>query len=292
LPDYLQIWPAHGAGSACGKGLGAIPSSTVGYEKLFNPALQFTDEDEFVSYILADQPEAPKYFAVMKRVNKEGPAVLGPDDSIARLDASELPEALKRGALVDLAPATEFARAHVPGTWNIPVGMLAGWAGWLLDYTKPVYLISAPDQLAEAVRVLRKIGVENIAGEFDSESVRASGHADQTYPSITAQELALELAAGDVHLIDVRTSQEWAGGHIAGATHHFLGKLRQELDLLETDKAVAVQCQAGARSAIAASILQAAGIPVVNVEGGYQAWVAAELPVVRSSQSKSLAATA
>ena len=77
LPDYLQVWPAHGAGSACGKGLGAIPSSTVGYEKLFNPALQFADEDSFVKYILADQPEAPKYFAVMKRVNKEGPKVLG-----------------------------------------------------------------------------------------------------------------------------------------------------------------------------------------------------------------------
>ena len=97
LPDFLQVWPAHGAGSACGKGLGAIPSSTVGYEKLFNPALQFSDEEEFVKYILADQPEAPKYFAVMKRVNKEGPEIIadaGLPDSVA---LNDLTSALDQG---------------------------------------------------------------------------------------------------------------------------------------------------------------------------------------------------
>jgi hydroxyacylglutathione hydrolase len=116
------------------KGLGAIPSSTVGYEKLFNPALQFTDEDEFVNYILADQPEAPKYFAVMKRVNKEGPDVLGAGHHHEVLHISKLKYAIESGTVIDLAPSPRFAKGHVPGTINIPPGMLAAWAVWLVDY--------------------------------------------------------------------------------------------------------------------------------------------------------------
>ena len=104
LPDYLQVWPAHGAGSACGKGLGAVPSSTVGYEKLFNPALQFSDEDEFVKYILAEQPEAPKYFAVMKRVNKEGPEVLGDRVSPRSQPLEDLLGVLDEATVIDLSP--------------------------------------------------------------------------------------------------------------------------------------------------------------------------------------------
>ncbi len=147
LADYLQVWPAHGAGSACGKGLGAIPSSTVGYEKRFNPALQFADEAEFVRYILADQPEAPKYFAVMKRVNKQGPRLLGKDRDPKRLDPSQLQHAIDSGTVVDLSPPAQFAEAHVPGTINLPLGMLASWAGWLIDYQRPTHLIGAgPDR--------------------------------------------------------------------------------------------------------------------------------------------------
>src|SRR6056297_2199746 len=141
LPDYLQVWPAHGAGSACGKGLGAIPSSTVGYEKMFNPALQFTDEEKFVQYILADQPEAPKYFAVMKRVNKEGPAVIGEPTGLKSLAVAELQQAIESGTVVDLAASPQFAKGHVPETINIPPQMLAAWAGWLVDYDRPTYLI-------------------------------------------------------------------------------------------------------------------------------------------------------
>ncbi len=166
LPDYLQVWPAHGAGSACGKGLGAIPSSTVGYEKLFNPALQFTDEDEFVRYILADQPEAPKYFAVMKRVNKEGPRILGAGHHHKMLDVAGLADAVDAGTVVDLTPSPEYARGHVPGTINIPLSMLAAWAGWLVDYDRPTYLICEPNQLEEAARILHKIGVEEIVGRL------------------------------------------------------------------------------------------------------------------------------
>ncbi len=114
LPDYLQIWPAHGAGSACGKGLGAVPSSTVGYEKLFNPALQFHDEQTFVDYILTDQPEAPKYFALMKKVNKLGPTVLGANSQLTRLEPRQLATVMEQAQVVDLAPSSIFAARTFP----------------------------------------------------------------------------------------------------------------------------------------------------------------------------------
>lgn len=283
MPDYLQVWPAHGAGSACGKGLGAIPSSTVGYEKRFNPALQFTDEEEFVRYILADQPEAPKYFAVMKRVNKEGPVILGEGHHHSMLDVAELTGALQTGTVVDLSPSAEFASGHVPGSINIPIGMLATWAGWLVDYDRPTYLICKPDQLEEAARVLHKIGVEDIGGGFDVDDIRAAGIATEAYPSRTPAELAQAIETGEVDLIDVRSNEEWNGGHIEQAEHYFLGRLPATATDFSADKKYVVHCLGGARSAIGAGVLQAAGIKnVVNMTGGYKAWKADGLPSTKS----------
>lgn len=279
LPDYLQVWPAHGAGSACGKGLGAVPSSTVGYEKLFNPALQFSDEEEFVRYILADQPEAPKYFAVMKRVNKAGPRVLGKERGPNRLEVSELEQAIRAGTVIDLAAPPRYAAGHVPGTLNIPLHLLAAWAGWLVDYDRPVYLIGEANQLAEAVRVLHKIGVDEIAGVFANDAVQASGLAAETYPVGTPTELAPAIQAGEVAVLDVRSEVEWQAGHIEQAQHQFLGRLPSHLDGLPRDKKIVMQCGSGARSAIGASLLQAAGIKnIVNLTGGYTAWKREGLP--------------
>ena len=281
LPDYLQVWPAHGAGSACGKGLGAIPSSTVGYEKLFNPALQFTDEDEFVGYILADQPEAPKYFALMKRVNKEGPVILGEGHHHELVDISELTEAVKAGTVVDLTPSPQFAKGHVPGTINIPMGMLASRAGWLVDYDLPTYLICEPAQMEEAARVLHKIGVEKIAGAFDTAAVRNAGLATEFYASGTPAKLLHSIETGEVKLIDVRSDVEWEGGHIAQAEHCFLGRLPSQLDQMSGDEKIVIQCQSGGAQR-SASVLQAAGIKnVVNLTGGYAAWNTEGLPTVK-----------
>jgi hydroxyacylglutathione hydrolase len=288
FPDYLQVWPAHGAGSACGKGLGAIPSSTVGYEKLCNPALQFTDEDDFVRYILADQPEAPKYFAVMKRVNKEGPRILGAGHHHSMLDVAGIENAVKSGTVVDLTPSSEYAKAHVPGTINIPLGMLAVWAGWLVDYDRPTYLICEPGQLEEAARLLHKIGVEDIAGAFDASEVRSSGLATEVYSTGTPQDLSHSIEAGEVKLLDVRSNDEWKEGHIAQAEHRFLGRLPKYLGQLPSDEKFVVQCRSGARSAIAASVLQAAGFKnVVNLTGGYVSWKSAGLPSVKSQPAMS-----
>jgi hydroxyacylglutathione hydrolase len=288
LPDYLQLWPAHGAGSACGKGLGAIPSSTVGYEKRFNPALQFSDEEAFVRYILADQPEAPKYFAVMKRVNKEGPRILGEGHRHKMLDTAELADAVNKGTVVDLRPSAEFAARHVPGSINIPPGMLAAWAGWLVDYDRPTALICEPNQLEEAARVLHKIGVEEIVGGFPVDQVMSSGMADEVYATGTPADLVSSIQSGQVTLIDVRSQEEWNAGHIEQAAHHFLGRLPEQVAQIPADRKVVTQCRSGARSAIAASVLQASGIKnVVNLTGGYTAWKTAGLPSVKPQAAMS-----
>lgn len=276
LPDYLQIWPAHGAGSACGKGLGAIPSSTVGYEKRFNPALQFADDqrDAFVEYILSDQPEAPKYFAVMKRVNKEGPALIADIETPSNLDAVRVKEVVSEATLIDVTSSEHFANGHVPGAINIPTSMLAAWAGWVVDYQRPVYLVADEPDVAEAVRVLRKIGLDDLRGVFSPNELKQAGLATQNYSSLTPLEAVRRLEAQEVELVDVRSDAEWEAGHIAQAHHHFLGRLPERIQDLSQDKPLVVQCQSGARSAIAASILQAAGKDVYDMQGGFAAYQA------------------
>lgn len=277
LPDYLQVWPAHGAGSACGKGLGAIASSTVGYEKRFNPALQFHEESKFVDYILADQPDAPKYFAVMKRVNKEGPIVLGHHWSLPSLPIEELSKT-GDGTLLDVSAVTEFSEAHVPGSINIPVSMLSPWAGWLVDYDHPVYLIGAAEQLDEAVRILHKIGVETMKGYFLRSEITKAGKAEQSYVNATPEEVQEKLDAGEVQLIDVRSDSEWKQGRIEEAQHHFLGHLPNSMAELDRSQPMVVHCQSGMRSAIATSLLQKEGFQVINLAGGFGSWQKKGLP--------------
>ena len=278
LPDHLQVWPAHGAGSACGKGLGAIPSSTVGYEKLFNPALQFDDEQKFVDYILADQPETPFYFAVMKRVNKVGPELLRNLANVKEIQPSELPKRTKEHLVIDTVDSAEFGKSHVSGTVNVPSSTLVQWAGFFVDYQQPMILITDADSLAGNLRGLRSIGIDNVAGYFSAPSVLALGLRTESYPTSKPTDLQGKIESNEVVLIDVRASTEFKAGHIAGAEHRFLGRLLRELKSLPKSKPVVVQCQGGGRSAIAASILQRAGYDVINMQGGYNAWVPSGLP--------------
>ncbi len=286
LPDYLQVWPAHGAGSACGKGLGAIPSSTVGYEKLFNPALQYTDEQEFVDYILSEQPEAPKYFALMKRVNKEGPVVLGHADLPAKLDIDTLGDLVATEMVVDTAVAKKFAEGHVKDSINIEPKYIPMWGGSLIDYDRPVYLISSSHDLPEVVRLMRKIGVENIGGYFDADEVARQGFNTVIVDQLTPQQLADRYESGDVQLIDVRGQSERNEESIPGSRHSFLGKLLQNTGQFDEDKTFVFQCRTGGRSVIAASIAQRAGAKhVANLSGGIEAWKAAGLHVTSESDA-------
>jgi hydroxyacylglutathione hydrolase len=284
MPDYLQVWPAHGAGSACGKGLGSIPSSSVGYEKMFNPALQFHDEQEFVDYILSEQPEAPKYFAVMKRVNKEGPNVLGSQHSVEKLSAESIVKIALERMVIDTRKQQDFAAGHVQGTINIPLKYLAAWAGWLVNYDQPVHLLMSESDRHEATRILHKIGIEQIAGYFDAKEVAAAGLNVQSFEEVTPSEVARQVSAGEVVLIDVRGDSEWQEAHIEQAKRCFLAKLPEKLDEFSGDCKLVFQCRSGGRSAIAASLAQAAGVEnVMNLKGGINAWVDAALPVLGES---------
>ncbi|MCL6505484.1 MAG: MBL fold metallo-hydrolase [Bryobacteraceae bacterium] len=279
LADYLQVWPAHGAGSACGKGLGAIPSSTVGYEKLFNPALQFTDEEKFVEYILADQPETPFYFAVMKRVNKVGPELLRHLRPVEALPPARLAELARTEQVIDTSPAAQFGEAHVPGTINIPASALVQWAGFLVDYTRPLYLITEGQALPGLLSKLWSIGIDNVAGYFELPAIRAAGLMTESYRSAEPHALREAIQRGTVQLIDVRAETEFKEGHIPEARHYFLGTLPRRVASLDRSKPVVVQCLGGTRSPIGASLLQREGFEVMNMQGGYRAWVESGLPI-------------
>ncbi|MFF0826425.1 rhodanese-like domain-containing protein [Brevibacillus sp. NPDC003359] len=276
LPDYMQVWPAHGAGSACGKALGAVPSSTVGYEKLFNWAMSHTNEEEFVNALLDGQPEPPKYFAVMKRVNKEGPALLKELPVVQEFNSFEsIKEWLENGQILDTRPFQQFAKGHLDGTFHIPFNKsFANWAGWTVDYNRPVHVMATPDELNEILLTLHSVGIDHVTGFIDSgKLMEREASSLETIEEVTPLEIAERVEKGEVHVVDVRNLAEWNEGHIRDAQHIMLGMLAMRLDEIPHDKPLLVQCRSGARSAIGASILKANGFKdVMNLSGGILKW--------------------
>ena len=280
-PDWLQIWPGHGAGSACGKGISAIPQSTLGYEKRFNWAFRAASEDAFVRGVLSGQPDPPKYFARMKQINKNGPPVLGRWPAPPPIRAEELVGLLAAGEpIIDTRRADEFALGHVPGTVNIPLnGSFTNWAGWLLPYDRDLTLIvSSQGGLDAVVRDLALIGMDRIRGYLGVEAIDAwsgAGSPLGTIARIGVEDLAQSLTHRGVTLVDVRNDGEWTGvGHIDGAIHVPLGHLPDRLAEIPRDRPVVVQCQGGGRSAIGASLLRARGYPtVINFSPGISGWI-------------------
>ncbi len=286
-PDYLQIWPGHGAGSSCGKGISAIPHSTLGYEKRFNWAFQAKSEADFVASVLSGQPDPPKYFAEMKKLNKEGPRMLGGFARPAEQSAADLARFLVSGAtVVDMRPAGEFAAGAVPGTISVPMNSsFTTWSGWLVPYDTDFYLIGDAASVDLAVRDLAMIGLDRIGGWFEPGVVGQWAAANRAplsvIPQVTAEDLAQSLKHGAVTLLDVRNPGEWSAAHIHGAQHIPLGRLAERLGEIPRDKPIVLQCAAGARSMIGASILKARGVDrVINLIGGFGAWSAAGLPTV------------
>lgn len=260
LPDYLQIWPAHGAGSACGKALGAIPSTTLGYEKRVNPAFQIDDEERFVGWLLDGQPEAPWYFARMKYVNKVGPALLSELTAPEQVDRAAIDAAVQAGALVvDLRSQAAYARTHIPGTLSIPASnkLFSTFVGWFVDYSKPTYLIVEDQaQLGPALTALRAIGIDDLRGYATPEVLEAD---TASLPTLDSEELARLLATEPVLLLDVRGQSEYQQAHLPGALHIPLGYLARRLDEIPRDRPVVALCASGYRAQIAASLLRRAG---------------------------------
>jgi hydroxyacylglutathione hydrolase len=273
LPDYLQIWPAHGAGSACGKALGAIPSSTLGYEKLFNPAFQFSNEDQFVKWLLSGQPEAPRYFAQMKKVNKEGPALLKDLPEIREVDRATIDDVVAEdGFVADMRSRADYVAGHIPGTVSIPERKdFSTFVGWFVDFSKPFFFVTPSNEAVEPiVKALRGIGVDQIAGYALPTAV--SGETEQL-PEWSAAELAERLPKNGLVVLDVRNKTEYLEEHIKGAKHIQLGQLPKHLNEIPRDHTVITQCHSGYRSQIAASLLRAKGFDnVVNLRDGSEKW--------------------
>jgi hydroxyacylglutathione hydrolase len=285
-PDWLQLWPGHGAGSACGKSLGAMPQTTLGYEKLTNWAFQIDREEAFVEAVLDGQPEPPTYFATMKRLNRDGPPPLGELKTPRRLDAPELKAALMQQELVvDLRRADEFAARHVPGTISIPLTRaFAGYAGWVLPYDRDLYLLTGgTDETAvkRAVSELAMIGIDRIAGWFGADALASWSEHGETVasPQIAPPDVTSRMNSGTL-VVDVRTLAEWRSGHIPGSLHIPLGRLVSQMTDRPRTQPVVLVCESGSRSSIGASLLTATGFTdVTNLAGGINAWRQEGLPL-------------
>ena len=275
-PDWLQIWPGHGAGSACGKGISAVPHSTLGYERRFNWAFTAKTEADFVTNVLSGQPDPPPYFAVMKRVNKEGPPPVS-DRPVPRLADDKLAQTVSNALVIDTRPAEEFAKGHVAGTLNIPLGgSFITWAGWLIPSDQDIYVVT--DRIDDVRRALGLIGLDRIAGVFPP----AAAAGNEQVPQVFADELKTRLPSNDLVVVDVRNDNEWQEGHIAEAIHIPLGQLAQRVNELAASDNIVVHCQGGSRSAIAASLLQKLGRKnVANLTGGYRRWLEVQSPKLK-----------
>ncbi|CUU34926.1 MAG: MBL fold metallo-hydrolase [Armatimonadetes bacterium] len=286
-PDYLQIWPGHGAGSACGKALGALPATTLGYEKRhawWAKSVTAYNEEAFVRELLADQPEAPTYFAVMKRLNRDGMPILGSLPQPPLLTPEAFQRAMAEGAqLVDTRDKFAFAGGHIKGAINIPAGKwFSTWAGWLLDYNKPIVLLAAPEQIETLVRQLIRVGLDSIVGYIPSLEGYAPSELE-TVPQITAERAHEMWKNGEALVVDVRGLGEYREGHIPNALHIHAGRILQRKDAIPKDRPVIVHCLGGDRSSTAISALMAHGYQnLYNLTGGILAWEEHAFPLERA----------
>ncbi|EEM80584.1 MULTISPECIES: MBL fold metallo-hydrolase [Bacillus cereus group] len=282
LPDYLQIWPSHGAGSPCGKALGAIPTSTLGYEKMFNWAFQCNEESDFISTLLTGQPEPPKYFSLMKHLNKYGPPIRK-KRKITNIDTVEELQEVMRSVqqIVDIRNVESFASGHIEKSINIPYNnSFTTWCGWLLGYKTETLIILDEEKvkMEEVIRDFESIGLDNIIA-FAPLKVIKKFDILESYKENTSIELYRHIKDRSVKVIDVRSKKEWEEGHLHNAIHITLGNLFEKIDSIPKDCPIVLQCRTGLRSAIAASILQKAGIKeVVNLKGGFLEWKKFGLP--------------
>lgn len=272
LPPFVQVWPAHGAGSACGKSLGDIPSSTVGYELRTNPAIHASaSEGEFVDYILSGQPEPPPYFARMKRDNRAGPKVLRGVPRLAHLDAENLGALAGRTdiAILDTRGRKQFLAAHVPGSILAELDyQFVNIAGSFLDEGTPVYLIVDEARVDEAVRALIRIGIDEVHGYLtpaDLTAYAAQGGTLSSIPSIDMAELERRRHQGHVTILDTRGKVDYDVRHVPGAINVAHTRLLVRLADVPKDQPVLVHCNSGARSAHAVSLLARHGYDVTNV---------------------------
>lgn len=261
LADYLQIWPGHGAGSACGKSLGAVPMSTLGYEKKNNWAYQINEEEAFKKELTTDQPEPPSYFSQMKKINKEY-IPLAKDTRVYPLSGDKL-----TNLVIDLRPKEVYQSGHMEGTLNIPLNdNFSSYVGWFVNYNEELTFISSKEDADEASKQLQNIGYDRVKGYLPLEEAKMTSAS----LNIGTDEF-LELYKKEaLNILDVRSKAEWEEGHLKHAKHMLFGKLLEEDIPFETDEPLFIHCETGVRSGIALGALEKRGFKyVINIKEGY-----------------------
>ena len=288
LPDEVEVYPAHGAGSMCGRNMSKETSSTIGEQRKFNYALKPMTKEQFVSLMTADLPEAPAYFPRDAEINRSGArglSELSPPQSLSPRQVSGLRD--QGHVLLDVRSAADFGAGHVPGSVNIGLGgQFAMWAGSLISLNSAIVLIAdTPAQIDESVVRLARVGIENVKGYLEGgvENWRGAGFPIDSIPQVSVNELKEKLATtGNLQVVDVRRPAEYGNGHVPSALNApltTLDRIAEQLPL-EKDKPTAVICAGGYRSSAAASLLEQLGFTnLLNVSGGTGAWVNAGYPV-------------
>ena len=287
LGDEVEVWPAHGAGSMCGRNISKETSSTIGQQRRFNYALAPMPRDEFVRLLTTDLPEAPAYFPADAAINREGapplsevyrPAALLPQQVVAYANLGY--------AVLDVRPAAEFGAGHIPGALNIGLGgQFASWAGALIQLGTPLIVVAADEaQVDETVTRLARVGHDSVRGYLRGgmDAWREAGFEVSEVEQVSVADLRRMLEeVADLQVLDVRRPAEFNAGHAPRAYNAPLGpRLREEADRLDTDRPLAVICAGGYRSSAATSLLRPLGFRrLYNVEGGTGAWIAAGHPV-------------
>lgn len=285
LGDEILVWPAHGAGSACGKALGSIPTSSVGYERKHSwwcPYIADDDRHGFVEELLADQPETPSYFRHMKETNRDGVPLLGELPSPPRLLPGRF-RALRDEDVhvVDLRDKAAFADGHLDGALSFPeLDDLSTHAGWVLPYDeRGIVLVAAADQVEEATRRLVRIGQDKIYGFVPYLDQYVDADELDSYALVDVERAHALWESDDAVVVDVRAQSEWQEGHIPGAIHAHYGRIRDRLADIPRDKTLVVHCASGVRANLAVSQLRAEGYQqVVNFPAGFAGWKKAGYP--------------
>ena len=288
LADNVLVYPAHGAGSLCGKNMRAERSSTIGTERLTNYALQIKSREEFVRQLTSNLPARPEYFLKDAEINRTGAAALSDLPALRAIEPAELKTMLSAGEIaLDVRSNEEFAAGHVPGSVNIALGgQFASWAGTVLGLSAhPVLIAESGEQLEEARLRLTRVGIEVLDGYLHGglAAWKQAGFPIATIAQITASELEARIHSKNnpVQVLDVRREPEWDAAHIESANWWPLDNFRVSPPELDHDAPIAIHCKGGYRSMIASSLLQRAGFKhVINMTGGFDAWQQAKLPTV------------
>ena len=302
LPDDVEVYPAHGAGSLCGRNISPERRSTIGKERAFNYALQKMGREEFIRLLTAELPERPGYFQLDAEINRAGAVPLAELPELSALSPEQVFQQQAAGAVVlDTRPTAQFGAGHVPGAVHIALsGQYASWAATLIGLDRPIVLVAEdPERLGESRMRLARVGIERVVGYLEGGILawERVGRPLGQVLQISVLDLYQQLCdqPGEIQVVDVRKPMEWEAGHIEQAVLKPLSKLAlnqaeehtEILADLNPAKPIAIHCKSGYRSSIATSLLRRAGYPkVMNVVGGFDAWQAQKLPVCRSAESR------